>query len=129
MKCNLDTHICGAESGSTLLQLMVFTSNGCNGCDQEGVTMILTGSDNERPMPQCKTKDLDHPNVPEFSKGQTTFVAKRHPPNYCTKKVDTCRTNGGRSFMKSWVLSYCCTHYSDPYSKYLQFFLALLCLN
>ena len=39
--------------------------------------MILTGSDNERPMPQCKTKDLDHPNVPDFSKGQTTFVASK----------------------------------------------------
>ena len=72
MKCNLDTHICGAESGSTLLQLMVFTSNGCNGCDQEGVTMILTGSDNGQ-----RTKDLDHPSVPDCSKGQTTFVASK----------------------------------------------------
>jgi len=39
--------------------------------------MLLTGSDNERPMPQCKTKDLDHPNVPDFGKGSSIFVASK----------------------------------------------------
>ena len=38
--------------------------------------MLLTGSDNERPMPQCKTKDLDHPTVPDFTQ-TSTFVASK----------------------------------------------------
>jgi len=53
---------------------MVFTSRSCEGCDQEGVNMTLTGTPFQQPNPQCKTIDLDNPTKPDF-KDTSTFLS------------------------------------------------------
>ena len=72
--CNLQTHQCQADPGSTLLQEIVFTSHGCQGCTREGVNMTLTGNEIILPQPKCRTVDLDHPDQVDF-KSKSTFVA------------------------------------------------------
>ena len=72
--CNIDTHNCQANPGSTLLMKIVFTSAGCEGCTKEGVNMTLVGTPLQIPEPRCKTVDLDHPNDVDYA-SKSTFVA------------------------------------------------------
>ena len=72
--CNIDTHNCQANPGSTLLMKIVFTSAGCEGCTKEGVNMTLVGTPLLIPEPSCKTVDLDHPNDVDYA-SKSTFVA------------------------------------------------------
>ena len=69
--CDTETHFCNANPGATLLDKIVFTSSGCEGCSKEGVNMTLTGSDNLIDPPKCRTVDLDHPNQVDYvSRGE-----------------------------------------------------------
>ena len=72
--CNTETHHCQAQSGSTRLEKLVFTSHSCEGCTREGLNMSLAGSDMLLPQPRCKTVDLDHPDLPDFQ-SSSTFLA------------------------------------------------------
>ena len=72
--CDGETATCQANSGSTLLTKIVFTSAGCDDCTVEGVNMSLTGDSTQFPQPSCETVDLDHPLQEDFL-GRSTFSA------------------------------------------------------
>ena len=69
--CNSVTHNCQANSGSTLLNTIVFTSLDCVDCTREGVNMSLAGDDIVIPQPRCKAVNLDHEDRQDFSSTST----------------------------------------------------------
>ena len=69
-----NTHVCSKESGATLLEQIVFTSQSCIGCVTEGVNLTLTGTVFETPSPMCKTVHLDSPGIDYADRG--VFIAE-----------------------------------------------------
>jgi len=64
--CNEQTHRCDAAEGHQLLTYIKVTSNGCDGCDEEGLSMRLVGDDEVVPVPECETVGLDHPGKVDY---------------------------------------------------------------
>ena len=65
--CDASSHECTAESGSVLLKRIVVTTASCEGCDQEGIYMRLTGLQD---YIYCHTNTLDHADSTDFSPSQ-----------------------------------------------------------
>eukprot|EP00092_Neocalanus_flemingeri_P009584 GFUD01010315.1.p1 GENE.GFUD01010315.1~~GFUD01010315.1.p1 ORF type:complete len:765 (-),score=130.93 GFUD01010315.1:80-2374(-) len=65
--CNQDYHRCDAAPGHQLLTYIKVTSNGCDGCDEEGLSMKLVGDDEVVPVPDCETVGLDHPGKVDYA--------------------------------------------------------------
>ena len=77
--CNKD-HKCEAEGGHQLLTYIKVTSNGCDGCDEEGLSMKLIGDDDVLPTPGCETVGLDHPGKVDYaSVGEFHAVEEERP--------------------------------------------------
>jgi len=77
--CNED-HKCEAEGGHQLLTYIKVTSNGCDGCDEEGLSMKLIGDDDVLPTPGCETVGLDHPGKVDYaSVGEFHAVEEERP--------------------------------------------------
>lgn len=64
--CNEVTHRCDAAEGHQILTYIKVTSDGCDGCGEEGISLKLVGDDEVVPIPECETVGLDHPGKVDF---------------------------------------------------------------
>ena len=77
--CNED-HKCEAEGGHQLLTYIKVTSNGCDGCEEEGLSMKLVGDEDVLPTPGCETVGLDHPSKVDYAAvGEFHAVEEERP--------------------------------------------------
>jgi len=65
--CNKQTHRCEAAPGHQLLTYIKVTSNGCDGCNEEGLSMKIVGDDDVSTVPDCETVGLDHPGKVDYA--------------------------------------------------------------
>eukprot|EP00090_Calanus_glacialis_P038285 TRINITY_DN6687_c0_g1_i1.p1 TRINITY_DN6687_c0_g1~~TRINITY_DN6687_c0_g1_i1.p1 ORF type:complete len:690 (-),score=119.86 TRINITY_DN6687_c0_g1_i1:89-2158(-) len=78
--CNEENHRCEAAPGHQLLTYIKVTSSGCDGCDEEGLSMKLVGDDEVVPIPECETVGLDHPGKVDYaSVGEFRAVEEERP--------------------------------------------------